>query len=55
MNEVYTCECGYQDWTICDGFIICNDCGDQYSFKRLGNSPFYIFENPKDFNKKAKN
>jgi len=54
MNEVYTCICGYQNWTICDGFIICNDCGEQYTFRQLGISHTYLLESPKNFNARIK-
>jgi len=30
MDEVYTCKCGNQSWTILDGFIRCYDCDQIY-------------------------
>ena len=30
MDEVYTCLCGCQHWSIHDGFIRCMLCGKDY-------------------------
>lgn len=43
MEEVYTCECGCQKWTIYDDRIECEECCEQYWIKG------YIM--PREFNK----
>ncbi len=35
MDEVYTCVCGGQAFTIHDGFIRCCSCPKEYNFKRF--------------------
>lgn len=30
MDEVYTCICGGQTWSIHEGFIRCSSCNKQY-------------------------
>lgn len=35
MDEVYTCICKGQAWSIHDGYIRCLRCRKEYKFKRI--------------------
>ena len=41
MDEVYTCVCGGQSWSIHEQFIRCVSCNKEYKVK---------MESPTDFN-----
>lgn len=56
MDEVYTCICGSQSWSIYDGFIRCVKCQRRYKlerFKALSDAEAFVLELPKDFNKRV--
>lgn len=42
MDEVYTCICRGQTWTIHEGFIRCEGCRKEYTFSTM--------RSPKEFN-----
>ena len=45
MDEVYTCTCGCQEWSIHDGFVRCLCCHAEYKTEN---------ECPSKFNKEVK-
>ena len=57
MDEVYTCICGGQAFSIHEGFIRCVKCLKKYvlrRFKALSGAEAQVLENPKDFNKRIR-
>ena len=57
MDEVYTCICKGQQWSIHDGFIRCANCKKEYKFKRiidLKGRERIDLECVTDFNERAK-
>ena len=57
MDEVYTCVCGNQAFSIHDGFIRCSQCRKEYKFKRikaLNGKERIDLECVADFNKRVK-
>ena len=52
MDEVYTCKCGGQSFSIHSGFIRCVECQKEYKLQSMGNTAPYVLEDPEDFNRK---
>lgn len=56
MDEVYTCMCKGQAWSIHDGFIKCLRCRKEYKFKRhkaLREKEKQLLDSVTDFNKRV--
>lgn len=51
MDEVYTCLCGGQAWTILGDFIVCNKCGYEFQGIRIGMANGTILPTPEVFNR----
>ena len=57
MDEVYTCTCGGQSFSIHEGHICCVQCSVEYNlrrFKALSGALAQVLENPKDFNERIR-
>jgi len=55
MNEVYTCTCGGQKFSIGDGGeITCPNCGRMYQLQWLNEKGKVEFESPENFNKRIR-
>ena len=54
MEEIYTCTCGGQKFTIGDGEITCLRCGMIYIIQYLNADGKPEFESSEDFNKRIK-
>ena len=54
MDEVYTCVCGSQRWSIHDSFIRCANCQKEYKFKYIESGiEVERIEDPSEFNKRV--
>ena len=57
MDEIYTCTCGGQAFSVHEGHICCVQCSVEYKlriFKALSGALGQVLENPKDFNERIR-
>jgi len=54
MDEIFTCICGNQLWSIYDGFLRCSKCGEEYVLEYLGGGGEYTISKPEYFNEKIR-
>ena len=54
MDEVYTCTCGSQQFSIGEGIITCGNCGVIYYLQVVNDSNSWALEWPKKFNKRIR-
>ena len=55
MDEVYTCVCGNQAFSIHDGFIRCSQCRKEYRIQYVeSGADVERIEDPTEFNERIK-
>jgi len=54
-DEVFTCICGNELWSIHEGFIRCSKCKKEFELKYLGGGGFSEIPSPEYFNSIQRN
>lgn len=52
MDEVYTCICGNQEWSIHERIVRCTKCGKEYKYCDIDEYVTYEPISPGEFNRR---